>query len=121
MKKVLLIDDNESWGHVVRDAFKGTVSIEIALDGVEGCDKARAIKPDLVLLDLRLPRKSAPDVVKELRRDVPDSPIVLCTGDPGALDFLRMPPGWYFGRLYKPVDIAMFNEVFCHYGILKRG
>jgi CheY-like chemotaxis protein len=52
-----------------------------AADGIESIDLARELRPDLVILDLMLPRKSGVEVLAELRRDrsIGDTPVVVIT------------------------------------------
>lgn len=47
-----------------------SVQIETAEDGEEGIRKARIQAPDLILLDVMMPRKSGLEVLKELREDI---------------------------------------------------
>src|SRR5262245_43717614 len=56
--RVLVIDDFEPWRGFVGCALRSLSHLEIvgeAKDGIEGVQKAQALKPDLVLLDTRLP------------------------------------------------------------------
>ncbi len=48
-----------------------------ARDGEEGVKFARTHRPDLIVLDLMLPKRSGMDVIRELRQDDPDTPIVV--------------------------------------------
>jgi CheY-like chemotaxis protein len=117
--RVLLIDDDENFCLMVQHTFaaKG-VSIHTALSGYEGHDKARlAPDPyDLVLLDLKLPGLSGPEVFRRLKRDCPTAPVVICSGhakDEDMDEILRI--GGYFGFLEKPFDVEKLAEVFRHY------
>jgi DNA-binding response OmpR family regulator len=48
-----------------------------ARDGEEGLKFARSHRPDLIVLDLMLPKRSGMDVIRELRADDPETPIVV--------------------------------------------
>src|SRR5512134_3154850 len=50
-----------------------------ATDGEQGLAKALSIRPDLVILDLMLPRKSGFDVCRELRARANTTPVVMLT------------------------------------------
>src|SRR5438309_2170877 len=52
--------------------------VETALDGKEALEKARNVKPSLIVLDLMLPQVSGLDVCKQLRRES-DVPIIILT------------------------------------------
>lgn len=48
-----------------------------ARDGAEGLKFARQHKPDLIVLDLMLPKKSGTEIIEALRKDDPDTPILV--------------------------------------------
>lgn len=82
-KKILIVDDEPD-----QRTFLSTVVEEngyeniMAKDGVEGLDLLRKEKPDLVLLDLMMPRKSGITMFQELRKDPSLShiPVIVVTG-----------------------------------------
>src|SRR5207302_4817699 len=53
-------------------------TVEVAQDGKEALEKARQIKPNLIILDLMLPEIGGLDVCKQLRRDS-DVPLIILT------------------------------------------
>ncbi len=69
-KKILIIDDERITTELVQ-VFLERYDFEVvcAYDGVEGLEVARAEKPDLILLDIVLPRKDGFAVCEELRSD----------------------------------------------------
>ncbi|NOR38805.1 MAG: response regulator [Candidatus Thorarchaeota archaeon] len=69
-KKILVVDDERITTQLVQ-AFLEPEGFEVVLayDGVEALEVARAEKPDLILLDIVLPRKDGFDVCEELRSD----------------------------------------------------
>lgn len=82
-KKILIVDDEPDIITFVSTVMEenGYTSIG-AKDGVEGLDLLRKEKPDLVLLDLMMPKKSGITMFQELRKD-PDLshiPVVVVTG-----------------------------------------
>ncbi len=68
MPRVLLVEDNELNRDMLsrRLARKG-YEVEVAVDGEEGIEKARSQHPDVVLLDMRLPRVSGWEAAKVLK------------------------------------------------------
>jgi DNA-binding response OmpR family regulator len=105
MQSVLLIDDDESLRDTIavmlqQDGF----TTEQASDGRAGLERALAFKPDLVLVDLRLPGLSGVEVCKHLRSADVKTPIIVLSaiGDEidkvllleiGADDYLVKPFG----------------------------
>jgi len=53
--------------------------VSAAYDGEEGCRKAIELHPDLVILDLMLPKRDGYEVCKRLKKDIPDVPIIMLT------------------------------------------
>jgi DNA-binding response OmpR family regulator len=68
MKKILIIEDNQIVANVYRNklAVEG-YQTEVALDGETGLKMMRTFKPDIMILDLMLPKMSGVDVIKEVR------------------------------------------------------
>ena len=70
MKKILIVEDNQIVANVYRNKFAVEgYETEVALDGENGLDVMRQFKPDLMLLDLMLPRMSGVDVIKQIRSE----------------------------------------------------
>lgn len=68
--RILLVEDNEMNRDMLsrRLARKGH-DVVIAIDGQEGSDKARAERPDVILMDVNLPKISGWDLTRELKGD----------------------------------------------------
>ncbi|HEX4770597.1 MAG TPA: response regulator transcription factor [Bryobacteraceae bacterium] len=78
MQKILVIDDDESLRETIgvmleREGFTPI----LASDGKSGFEKALTLKPQLLLVDLRLPGMSGVDVCKQLRADRIQTPIII--------------------------------------------
>ena len=79
--KVMLIDD----GDAVRDViplFLEDRGIQIcgeAADGIEAIEKAKVLQPDLIILDLAMPRMNGMEAASILSRILPSVPIILLT------------------------------------------
>ena len=81
-KKVLLVDDSPTSVFMERMILrKGAFDVVVAADGQEGVDKAVAERPDLILMDMVMPRMSGLEAVRELRARVEtrDIPIIMVT------------------------------------------
>ena len=75
MKKILIIEDDKSIAELERDYLEiDGFSVEIALTGDEGLNKALKDEVDLVLLDLMLPGLDGFQICKAIRteKDIPD-------------------------------------------------
>ena len=78
---VLIVDDNIQLRRVIRGQVE-SAGLEVcgeAVDGLDAIDKARELKPDLIILDLSMPRMNGIDAARELSEICPNTPILLYT------------------------------------------
>jgi two-component system alkaline phosphatase synthesis response regulator PhoP len=80
MPRVLIIEDDEAMARALRDGFEYEgFEVAVARDGAAGLEQAGASPPDLVLLDVMLPKVSGLDVCRELRAGGSRVPILMLT------------------------------------------
>lgn len=81
MAKVLVADDSDAIRQVLHDilVIGKHELIGEAIDGNEAVEKFNELQPDLLLLDLAMPKKDGLTVVKEIIEFTPDARIVLIT------------------------------------------
>jgi DNA-binding response OmpR family regulator len=80
MKRILVIEDEPQMRLGLRDNLElEGYQVETAVDGDEGLQKAASFSPDLVILDVMLPKKSGFDVCRDLRARSIATPIVMLT------------------------------------------
>jgi two-component system alkaline phosphatase synthesis response regulator PhoP len=78
-KMILVVEDEIELARVLRDYLENSgFRVETAYDGPTAISRFHHVQPDLVLLDLNLPRMDGLDVARELRR-VRDVPIIMVT------------------------------------------
>jgi CheY-like chemotaxis protein len=69
-KKILVVEDDKFLRKVYESKLpKEGFDVVLAVDGVEGLEKLKTEAPDLMLLDLIMPRKSGFEVLEELKAD----------------------------------------------------
>ena len=69
-KKVLVVDDNKDTVRIIQEALEGAgFSVTSAYDGKEALDLVRKDLPDLMILDLMMPKMSGYEVCGEIRKD----------------------------------------------------
>jgi len=90
--RVLIIDDEKENVRYLTTILEenGFRDIHGAFDGEEGLNKVKEIDPGLILLDLRMPKKSGIFVFNELKKssDYRDIPVIILTGEGGFLKHL---------------------------------
>jgi CheY-like chemotaxis protein len=81
LKRILIADDSGIIRTLVRTSLEGQSRFEIceAADGIEAIEKARTLKPDLILLDLVMPRMNGAEATSILKGMMPSVPIILFT------------------------------------------
>lgn len=80
MKKILVVEDELSIATLLKyNLEQAGFAVETANDGQEGFDKALAIQPDLILLDLMLPKLDGMEMCKLLRQQQMNTPIIMLT------------------------------------------
>src|SRR5690242_313803 len=78
--KILIVEDEPAMVAGLRDNFEYEgYDVISAEDGVSGLDRALADNPDLVVLDVMMPRMSGLDVCKQLKAKRPAVPIIMLT------------------------------------------
>ncbi len=80
-KCILLVDDNAVIRRMLRAAFEepGWEVCGEAVNGQDAIDKARELKPDLIVLDLSMPVMNGLEAAPVLRKMMPSVPIILFT------------------------------------------
>lgn len=120
---VLLVEDDDGDVVLIREAFadnKVRNELAVARDGVEAMAYLRGEasiegcgRPDLVLLDLNLPRKDGREVLAEIKNDpeLRSIPVVVLTTSEAEEDILRSYDLHANAYVTKPVDFDRFIEV----------
>lgn len=78
---MLIVEDNHDLGMIYRIAFEGLdFVVENSYDGDEGIKKALSFKPDLVILDVAIPKKNGFEVLKSVHDKLPTALFVMNSG-----------------------------------------
>ena len=80
--RTLIVDDNAGFRHSMKEFLEWEPDIEVigeAADGQEAILKARELKPDLVLMDLRMPGISGIDATRQLKDEMPEVKVIILT------------------------------------------
>jgi DNA-binding NarL/FixJ family response regulator len=79
---ILVADDSASMRLSVRTLLEGwsaRVVVREAIDGLDAIKKAEELNPDLILLDLAMPKLNGAEAASALKPAIPDTPIILFT------------------------------------------
>lgn len=121
--EILLVEDNPGDVRLTREALKeGKIRnhLHVAADGVEALAFLRregvhadAPRPDIILLDLNLPRKNGREVLEEIKEDpqLRQVPVVVLTTSEAEQDIVRAYTLHANCYISKPVDLEQFITV----------
>jgi two-component system alkaline phosphatase synthesis response regulator PhoP/two-component system response regulator VicR len=115
-KKILVVDDER---HIVRlvqvNLEKAGYEVVTASDGVEALEKVPAENPDMIVLDVMMPRMNGFDVLKKLQADpaTQEIPVIMLTAKAQDADIFK---GWssgvssYLTKPFNPMELLVFVQ-----------
>lgn len=113
-KQVLIIDDDQDTVRYLSVLLRehGYDSVA-AYNGNDGLQKVREAKPDLIVLDVMMPKRSGLVVLKELKRDEQhkDSPILMLTGVSGVIEELESHKDETLEKPYEPLRETLKKKI----------
>lgn len=114
---VLLVDDEAEFASTLAERLNlRGFAASVAPDGESALIRLRAERFDAVLLDLMLPGMHGIEVLRRIREEFPDLPVILLTGQAGAKDGIEGMKQGARGYLSKPVDLRELLELFATLG-----
>jgi chemotaxis family two-component system response regulator Rcp1 len=121
--EVLLVEDDEDDVRLTREALRDSkviVNMAVAADGEEALERLRrkgkfteAVRPDLILLDLNLPRVSGREVIAQLKGDaeLKTIPVVVLTTSEADSDIVKCYDLGANCYITKPVNFDQFRRI----------
>ena len=110
--RILIVDDHA----VVREGLRHFLSLQEGFevvgeagDGVDAVDAALSLRPDIVLMDLAMPRRDGVEAMSELRVSVPEARVIILTSfleDDRLLPALRAGAAGYLLKNVEPEELA---------------
>ena len=114
MAKILIVDDDFEIVSLLRDFLQELGhSVDFAGDPVDGMTKARAMEPDLIILDFHLPKTTGAHLFESLRRNQKTrlTPILFMSGEAEPEEILREVSDSQGSRfMAKPVHLDDFKK-----------
>jgi DNA-binding response OmpR family regulator len=102
--RLLIAEDDEDLAETMREVLEEDFAVDVAADGTDAVAQAHDRRPDVVVMDARMPKMNGLEACRELRHDprTADLPIIVVTGgtdpglardafDAGATDYLPKP------------------------------
>ena len=124
MSKILIIEDEESIRRVLKKVLieeNNKYQFIEASDGVQGIEKIKSNKLNLILCDIKMPKKDGIEVLQFIIKECPKVPVIMISGHGdletavesmrlGAFDYISKPPD--LNRLLNSVRSALKNNDF---------
>lgn len=119
--RILLVDDHILFRKGLASLLNSQADFEVvgeAGDGLEGLDKAKALKPDLILMDVTMPRCSGPEATRLIAQQIHGIQIVMLTVSDDDVDLFSAIRAGAMGYLLKSIKP---DELFMHLRGLAQG
>jgi diguanylate cyclase (GGDEF)-like protein len=112
-EKILIIDDEEDIRNLLAMTLRGEgYEVVVAADGEEGIARFREINPDLIVTDVKMPKKSGLDVLQTVRGSGPDVDVIILTGhsdEATAISCLRQGAYDYILKPLEDLDVILMS------------
>jgi twitching motility two-component system response regulator PilH len=112
MSTVLVVEDSATQREMITDLLKGSgLSVTVATDGVEALERIQGKCPDLVVLDIVMPRMNGYEVCRRLKSDpkTQNVPVVMCSSKGEEFDrYWGMKQGAdaYIAKPFQPTELV---------------
>jgi len=110
---VLICDDEPSLRELIRVSLDGPYSFAEADDGEKSLEVARRLRPDVIILDMMMPRLSGLEVLSEIRGDrrLAETPVIVLTAQPSTKEeALRSGADIVMVKPFEPAQITAAVE-----------
>ncbi|MEM8603768.1 MAG: response regulator [Cyanobacteria bacterium P01_H01_bin.121] len=111
MSVVLVVEDSPAQRQMITDLLKGSgLDVAVATNGEEALERIQARRPDLVVLDIVMPRMNGYEVCRKLKSDptTQDVPVVMCSTKGEEFDRywgMRQGADAYIAKPFQPTEL----------------
>jgi two-component system, NtrC family, response regulator HydG len=110
-KRVLVVDDDATSRSGLERLLKSQgFDVLVANDGSDALGVVERDRPDLIVTDLKMPRMNGDELLRELRRDRPELPIIILTGQGDIHSAVEAMKEGADDYITKPVDVSQLSE-----------
>ena len=109
MQKIVIVEDEEALARVLKEKFESEdFTVELAMDGKVAVPIIQKTQPDLVLLDLMLPKRDGIDILKDIKsdRELEHLPVIVLSnldGDEDIKQAIALGAKDYFVKSQHPI------------------
>jgi two-component system response regulator CpxR len=110
-KKVLLVDDERDFVHVLSERLQArSMESAVAYNGEEALSIMETDEPEVMVLDLKMPGIDGIETLRRVKRDYPDTQVIILTGHGSEREEALARELGAFAYLHKPVDIDVLAK-----------
>lgn len=122
-QRVLVVDDENESAELLKliiEAQVDGVAVDVACDGLQALERAHAHKPDVVIMDLEMPRLAGQDAAQQMCDQFGSvTPcLVALSGNVNRIAELRQAGPFHFA-LAKPLDVSVILKIIADAGVSK--
>ena len=111
MHTLLIVDDDKSIRYSLKRMLEESFSIVTAQNGEEALDRVKDQKPDLIIMDIKMPGRSGIDVLKEIKSIDPKSLVIIMTAYGTTETAIEAMKHGAFDYILKPFPIPRMREL----------
>jgi twitching motility two-component system response regulator PilH len=112
MSTVLVVEDSVTQREMITDLLKGSgLTVTVASDGVEALEQIQSRSPDLVVLDIVMPRMNGYEVCRQIKANpkTQNIPVVMCSSKGEEFDRywgMRQGADAYIAKPFQPTELV---------------
>jgi DNA-binding NtrC family response regulator len=107
---LLVVDDEVDICSLLKECLEDRFVVEMAHNGTEALQKVEVFKPDIVLLDIRMPVMSGMQALKAIKLSQPDTRVIMLTAMGSTATAEECLKQGAFGYIMKPVDLDVLED-----------
>ena len=121
---VLIADDQTLFREGIKDVLTGEKWMEVvgeAADGVEAVAKAKKLKPDVVLMDIRLPKLDGISATRQIRQECPQVNVLVLSSfedEAHVLDAIQAGANGYLSKMLPAAELVKSIKTFTSEGLM---
>jgi DNA-binding NtrC family response regulator len=110
-KRILIVDDEPLIIEVLTEHFKATYGIETAMNGADALTAVLRARPDVVLLDINMPRMNGVEVLKDIKQIDDSITVIMVTANEQVQLAAEALKSGAFGYVPKPFDFRYLDHL----------
>jgi len=120
-RRVLIVDDEPLILEVLSEHFKADYDVETALNGADALGAILRERPDVVLLDINMPRMNGVEVLKDIKQIDESIAVIMVTANEQVTLAAEALKSGAFGYVPKPFDFRYLDHMLATIADRRRG